>query len=72
MAFMYALLETLKTLVGFEEKGQNFERLSLLEIMKTKPYGAVWDYYCLINDVPVGQDYIDEIRKYEKNVLLKR
>lgn len=72
MAFMYALLEPLKTLVGFEEKGQNFERLSMLEIMKTKPYGAVWDYYCLINDVPVGQDYIDEIRKYEKNVLLKR
>ncbi len=72
MAFMYALLEPLKTLVGFEEKGQNFERLSLLEIMKTKPYGAVWDYYCLINDVPVGQDYIDEIRKYEKNILLKR
>lgn len=72
MAFMYALLEPLKILVGFEEKGQNFERLSMLEIMKTKPYGAVWDYYCLINDVPVGQDYIDEIRKYEKNVLLKR
>ncbi|MDY0098008.1 MAG: L-rhamnose isomerase [Bacteroidales bacterium] len=72
MAFMFALLEPLQTLIGFEEKGQNFERLSLLEIMKTKPYGAVWDYYCLINDVPVGQDYIDEIRKYEKDVLLKR
>jgi L-rhamnose isomerase len=40
--------------------------------MKTKPFGAVWDYYCLMNDVPVGYDYIEEIRKYEKEVLLKR
>lgn len=72
MAFMFALLEPLKTLIDFEEKGQNFERLSLMEVMKTKPYGSVWDYYCLSNNVPVGQDYIDEIRKYERNVLLKR
>jgi L-rhamnose isomerase len=72
MAFMYALLEPFKTLVKFEEQGKNFERLALLELLKTKPFGAVWDYYCLKNKVPVGQDYIDEIMIYEKEVLLKR
>ena len=72
MAFMYALLEPFKTLVKFEEQGKNFERLALLELLKTKPFGAVWDYYCLKNKVPVGEDYIDEITKYEKDVLLKR
>jgi L-rhamnose isomerase len=36
------------------------------------PFGAVYDYYCMKNDIPVGQDYIDEIVKYEKEVLLKR
>ena len=72
IAFMYALLEPYQTLVKFEEEGKNFERLSLLELMKTKPLGAVWDYYCMLNNVPVGQDYIDEIKKYEKEVLLKR
>ncbi|HUV00577.1 MAG TPA: L-rhamnose isomerase [Bacteroidales bacterium] len=72
LAFMNALLEPTETLVKFEEKNRNFERLSLLELMKTKPLGAVWDYYCLINNVPVGQDYIEEIAKYEKEVLLKR
>ncbi len=72
MAFLYALLEPHKTLIKFEEEGKNFERLSYLELMKTKPFGAVWDYYCLKNNVPVGQDYIEEIRKYEKEVLLKR
>ncbi|MBK7627694.1 MAG: L-rhamnose isomerase [Bacteroidales bacterium] len=72
MAFMYALLEPTKTLVKFEEQGKNFERLALLEMLKSKPFGAVYDYYCLINKIPVGQDYIDEISKYEKEVLRKR
>jgi L-rhamnose isomerase len=72
MAFLYAMLEPINTLVKFEEEGKNFERLSYLELMKTKPFGAVWDYYCMINKVPVGQDYIEEIRKYEADVLNKR
>jgi L-rhamnose isomerase len=72
MAFMYALLEPYETLLKYEEKDKNFERLSLMELMKSKPFGAVWDYYCLKNNVPVGQDYIDEILKYEKEVLSKR
>jgi L-rhamnose isomerase len=72
LAFLNALLEPFETLRKYEEAGQNFERLALLEIMKTKPLGAVYDYYCLINDVPVAQDYIGEIQKYEREVLSKR
>ncbi|HEY5471252.1 MAG TPA: L-rhamnose isomerase [Bacteroidales bacterium] len=72
MAFMYALLEPHDKLVKFEEKGKNFERLALLELLKTLPFGAIYDYYCLKSKTPVGQDYIDEIMKYEKDVLLKR
>jgi L-rhamnose isomerase len=72
IAFMYALLEPIKMLTSFENEGKNFERLAYLELMKTKPFGAVYDYYCLVNNVPVGEDIIKEIQKYEKNVLLKR
>ncbi len=72
LAFLYALLEPFSSLVEFEEEGKNFERLALLELLKTMPFGAVYDYYCMINDVPAGQAYINEIMKYEKNVLLKR
>ncbi len=72
LGFMYALLEPVKTLTRYEDEGRNFERLALLELLKTKPFGAVYDYYCLKNDVPVGSDYIDNIIKYEKEVLLKR
>ena len=72
LAFLYALLEPFKTLLKFEEEGKNFERLAFLELLKTKPYGAVWDYFCLINKVPVGEDYIEAIQEYEGNVLMKR
>ncbi len=72
MAFMCALLEPFKMLSEFERDGKNFERLAYLELLKTMPFGAVYDYYCLINDVPAGEDYIKEIGKYESGVLMKR
>lgn len=72
LAFLYALLEPVKTLVKFEEEGRNFERLAYLELLKTKPFGAVYDYFCLKNNVPVGEDYIARIQEYEEAVLMKR
>jgi L-rhamnose isomerase len=71
-AFMIALLEPTATLVKMEEAGQNFERLAMLEELKTMPFSAVWDYYCLQAGAPVGMDYIAEIQQYEKDVLSKR
>lgn len=72
LAFMYAFLEPIKTLVEYENKGKGFERLALLELMKTMPFSAVYDYYCMKNNVPSGMDYINEVVKYEKEVLSKR
>jgi L-rhamnose isomerase len=69
---LFALLEPGKQLLEYENNGQLFERLALLELMKTKPFGAIWDYYCLQQDVPVSQDFITEIQQYEKEVLSKR
>ncbi|WP_282035710.1 L-rhamnose isomerase [Saccharicrinis aurantiacus] len=71
-AFMIAMLEPTSSMIKMEEAGQNFERLAMLEELKTKPFGAVWDYYCLQNNVPVGEDYIAEVQAYEKEVLSKR
>lgn len=72
MAFLFAMLEPTATLVKFEEAGKTFERLSWLELLKSLPFGAVWDYYCLKSGVPAGRDYIEEIVNYEKEVLSKR
>ena len=71
-AFLLAMLEPTATLLKYEENGRNFERLALLEEMKSKPFGAVWDFYCLQEGVPAGEDYIAEIQQYEKETLLKR
>ncbi|ASB48030.1 L-rhamnose isomerase [Alkalitalea saponilacus] len=71
-AFMRAMLEPYAILKDFEENGKYFERLALLEVMKSRNFGAVWDYYCLKNSVPASDDFIAEIQKYEKDVLLNR
>ncbi|MBN1987362.1 MAG: L-rhamnose isomerase [Prolixibacteraceae bacterium] len=71
-AFLIAMLEPTSKLIEYEEAGKNFERLALLEELKTKPFGAVWDYYCLQEGVPPGENYIVEIQKYEEKVLTKR
>lgn len=72
LAFLYALLEPTAKLREFEEAGKNFERLAYLEILKTLPFGDVYNYYCLINSIPVGEEYVGEIQKYEREVLSKR
>ena len=71
-AIMLALLNPTETLRKYDENKQYFERLALLEEAKSMPFGAVWDYYCHINSVPVGVDYIAEVQRYEKEVLSKR
>ena len=70
--FLCALLEPNEMIKKAEEAGNNFKRLALFEIMKSKPFGAVYDYYCLKNNVPIAQDYIEDIEKYEAEVLSKR
>ncbi len=67
-----ALLEPLATLRRYEAAGQGFERLALLEEAKSLPWNAVWDMFCLKNGVPVGEEFIAEVQRYEKEVTSKR
>lgn len=67
-----ALLEPNKLLRQYEDNEQFFERLALLEEAKTLPMGAVYDYFNLTNNVPVGESFIAEIQKYEQEVNSKR
>ncbi|MBE6289217.1 MAG: L-rhamnose isomerase [Bacteroidaceae bacterium] len=69
---LLALLEPLAKLREYEANGQNFERLALLEEAKSLPFGAVFDYFNLKNNVPVAEEYIPAIQQYEKDVTSKR
>lgn len=71
-AFLQAFLEPIAQLRKYEADGQYFERLALLEEAKSLPWNAVWDYFCLQNNVEVGEDFIPAVQKYEKEVTSKR
>ena len=71
-AFLQGLLEPIGKLREYEANEQYFERLALLEEAKSLPWNAVWDYFCLKNNIAVGEDYIGEIQQYEKDVTSKR
>ena len=67
-----ALIEPTAKIREYELKGQIFQVLALLEEAKVMPWNAVWDMFCLKNNVPVGDEFIPEIEKYECEVLSKR
>jgi L-rhamnose isomerase len=71
-ALLLALLEPIEHLRALEVAGDYTARLALLEELKGLPFGAVWDYYCLQQGVPVGLGYLDEIRTYEERELARR
>jgi L-rhamnose isomerase len=71
-ALLIALLEPQRKLQQYEAKDRLFQRLALQEELKSMPWGAVWDMFCLQNEVPAGDNYIAEIEKYEKKVTSKR
>lgn len=71
-ALLLALLEPQAQLNACEQTGDFAGRLALLEEAKSLPYAAVWDYFCLRQDVPVGAAWLDDVRVYEKQVLATR
>ena len=71
-SLLQALLEPLPLLRQYESGGQGFEKLALLEEMKSLPFGAVYDWFNLKNNVPVGEEFIARVQQYEKEVTSKR
>ncbi len=71
-ALLAALLEPTATLREYETSGDFTARLAMLEELKTMPRGAVWDYYCLKHNVPVGPAWLAEVKQYEREVLATR
>ncbi len=71
-ALLYALLEPIDQLRVLELGGDYTARLALMEEIKGMPFGAVWDYYCWRQNVPVGYAFMEAIKEYEANELSKR
>ena len=71
-ALLYAMLMPNDHLKQLQEEGNFTERLALMEEFKTYPFGAVWDYYCEQAGVPVREAWLEEVKDYEKEVLVQR
>jgi L-rhamnose isomerase len=71
-SLLIAMLEPTGELRKIELEGDFSSRLALMEELKTYPIGAIWDYYCLNKNVPVGEGWLSEVKKYEKDILLNR
>jgi L-rhamnose isomerase len=71
-ALLLALLEPTEALRQLEANGDTTARLALLEELKSLPYGAVWDHYCLSREVPAGRDWLAEVKEYERDVQSRR
>lgn len=71
-ALLKAMLEPVSCLKKYELEGDLTSRIALTEEFKTYPFGAVWDYYCLISNVPVKEKWLEIVQQYEKDVLSKR
>jgi len=71
-ALLRALLDP-TVLLAAAENGQDFTgRLAILEETKSLPWAAVWDQYCEARDVPVGLQWLDRVRRYEREHCLGR
>jgi len=71
-ALLTAMIAPADKLRAVELSGDYTSRLALQEELKSMPFGAVWDYYCMKAGVPVGAAWIDDVKKYEKDVQSKR
>lgn len=71
-ALLAALLEPTELLSRAERDGDYTARLATLEEQKALPLGAVWDHFCLTRGVPPGRLWLDDVKRYEADVLAKR
>jgi L-rhamnose isomerase len=71
-ALLIAMVEPAAQLREAERTGDYTVRLAEMEEIKTLPAGAVWDYYCQQQDVPVGRAGLDEGKAYEQKELSRR
>ena len=71
-ALLRAYLEPVALLKQCETSGDNTSVLALTEELKSLPWGIVWDYLCEKTGKYVGRTWLDETKKYEAEVTMKR
>lgn len=71
-ALLAALLEPTEELRNAESEGDFTARLALLEDHKSLPFGVVWNHYCEAGGTPPDGEWLEQLRRYEREVTSKR
>ena len=71
-ALLRALLDPARMLAEIETSQDGTARLALFEELKSMPWAAVWDQYCLTRDVPVGLAWLGQVREHERATSAQR
>ncbi|MBC7286753.1 MAG: L-rhamnose isomerase [Armatimonadetes bacterium] len=71
-ALLYSMLEPSELAVEAEYAGDGAAKLALQELRSELPFGAVWEELCRRADVPAGLAWLDEVKRYEREVLAHR
>ena len=71
-ALLLALLSPIGQLKRLEAEGDYTSRLAMMEEAKSLPFGVVWDQFCEMQDAPVREAWLAEVKRYEREVLSMR
>ena len=69
-ALLFALLQPNEKLKALQESNELTEVMYLQEEMKTMPFGDIWAEF--LSREGVAENYFEEVKKYENEVLIKR
>ena len=71
-ALLAALLQPVDMMKKAEADRDFSSRLAITQEFKAAPFSLVWDYYCEKTGKYPGLTWLDEVKKYEKDVLFAR
>jgi L-rhamnose isomerase len=71
-ALLVALLCPWGKLRNMQDDGDFTALMAEQELYKTLPFGIVWEEFCARNDVPTDDKWLEAVRAYERDVLIKR
>lgn len=71
-ALLAAMLEPVLLLKEAENTGDLTKRLVLTDEFRSLPYNAVWQKYCLDHNCAPNDEWLEDLKVYEKDVMLKR
>ena len=68
-ALLFALLQPNDELKSLQDKSDFTRLMAVQEELKTLHFGEIWDEYCRACGTPADGEWLEEVLKYEKEVL---